>query len=542
MNRHQTPITLPAHLSSVVFPLLSGLLLGISFPTWPSVHLEPLAWVALVPLLLALREDEAFASFFRKVWTTTTLFCVISLWWVCLATFTGGVLTIFVQSLFSTVPFVLWFLLRRRAGDGIALITLPFLWTAWEWAYMQQDFSLGWLTIGNSQANLLWMVQYADITGVWGVSFWVVAFNVLALVLLSSWRESRTRIAVTGIMAFMIASPLVYAWQVFHAAGREPVRRSARIALVQPDIDPHEKWGGLGRDATMDRLFRLTGRSLVSGRADLVLWPETAVPFYIRDPGNEESMNSVRRSVDLWNTPLLTGFPDGERPARFLASTSTGAAYGESGETARPLAVFNASMLLVPGDDSLQIYHKMRLVPFGERVPYSEYLPWLERLSFSMSGITSWEKGQTPTVMTVRRPGGEPFRIANIICYESIFPGLVSEFVARGAQLLTLVTNDGWYGTSYGPWQHAAIGRLRCIENRRSMARCANTGVTLFYDRYGRTIAETPWWREAVLTADVPLENGLTLYTRYPDLFPKACLGIAAILVFAGAAKRKMVR
>jgi apolipoprotein N-acyltransferase len=140
--------------------------------------------------------------------------------------------------------------------------------------------------------------------------------------------------------------------------------------------------------------------------------------------------------------------------------------------------------------------------------------------------------------MTVRRRNGSSFRIGNVICYESIFPGLVSKFAAGGAELLTLVTNDGWYGTSYGPWQHAAIGRLRCIENRRAMARCANTGVTLAYDRCGRTIAETPWWRQSVLTVDVPLETGLTFYTKHPDLFPKACLGIGGVVVLLGAWRR----
>lgn len=529
MNLKNLSPASPATLSGVVLPLLSGLLLGISFPTWPTVHLEPLAWVALVPLLVSVERDVRFAPFFRKVWAATSLFCLIALWWVCLATLTGGILTIFVQSLFSTVPFILYFLLRQRAGQRYAIIMLPFLWTAWEWAYMQQDFSLGWLTLGNSQANLLWMVQYADLTGVWGVSFWLVACNVLVLLLLRSWGEIRTAGTIAVVMGLMFVAPLVYAWRLLDGAERQDPGRRVRVALVQPDIDPHEKWGAIGSEETMNLLFRLTGRSLVTGRVDLVLWPETAIPFYIRDPGNELFMSAVMSSVDRWQTPLLTGFPDAERPARAVASRDAGTVYG-AGANDRPLAAYNASMLLQPGDPGIQIYRKMRLVPFGERVPYSEYLPLLENLSFSLSGITSWQQGREATVMTVRGSRGAPFRIANIICYESIFPGLVAEFVSGGAQLLTLVTNDGWYGTSYGPWQHAAIGRFRCIENRRSLARCANTGVTLFYDRFGRTIAETPWWQPAVLVADVPLESGLTFYTAHPDLFPKACLGIAVLM------------
>ena len=519
-------------------PLLSGILLGISFPTWPSVHLEPLAWVALLPLLLSMADDERFGHAFRKAWLTTLTFCVISLWWVCLATLTGGILTVFVQSLFSTVPFVLFHLLRLRAGYRFAMLSLPFLWTAWEWAYMQQELSLGWLTLGNSQANLLWLVQYADLTGVWGVSFWVVSFNVLALMLVRERVRIGSAAAVVLAMVLMVAAPLVYAWHRINVDSRQGASRSVRVAMVQPDIDPHEKWFGLGPDETMARLLRLTGRSLVADRPELVVWPETAIPFYIRDPENRLYMNAVRRAVELWGVPLLTGFPDAERLPPVLASMDNGTAVQE-GVAGRPFAAYNASMLLQPGDAGMQIYHKMRLVPFGERVPYSEYLPWLERMSFSMSGIISWQQGRDATVMTVRSAGGGSFRIANIICYESIFPDLVSRFVSGGAQLVTLVTNDGWYGTSYGPWQHAAIGRLRCIENRRAMARCANTGVTLVYDRYGRTVAQIPWWQGAVLVARVPLEDGLTFYTTHPDLFPKLCLGIGGLLGVIGAFRRR---
>ncbi|NTW51078.1 MAG: apolipoprotein N-acyltransferase [Chlorobiaceae bacterium] len=512
-------------------PLLSGILLGISFPTWPSLHLEPLAWVAIVPLLLSLEHEERFGHFFRKSWISMLLFCLISLWWVCLATFVGGVLTIFVQSLFSTVPLIVFYHLRKRAGYRFALFSLPFIWTGWEWAYMQQDLSLGWLTLGNSQSNLLWMVQYADITGVWGVSFWLLVFNVLVLLLVRGKESPQGRIAVMTLMAVMTVAPLLYARQVFDEARLRSAPPTIRVSVVQPDIDPHEKWGGIGPERTISLLYSLTGQALANDRSELVIWPETAIPFYIRDPGYKPYLESVRRMVARWNTPLLTGFPDAE-------PLSAGQA-GNDGSQGRPYAAYNASMLLQPGEVPLQIYRKMRLVPFGERVPYTEYFPLLERLNFSLSGITSWQKGREATVMTFRNSKGSSIRMANIICYESIFPGLVSEFVRGGAQFLTLVTNDGWYGTSYGPWQHAAIGRLRCIENRRAMARCANTGVTLFYDSCGRSYAEIPWWQISVLTAAVPLEDRLTFYTAHPDLLPKICLGIAGLLALVAVLGKK---
>ncbi len=130
--------------------------------------------------------------------------------------------------------------------------------------------------------------------------------------------------------------------------------------------------------------------------------------------------------------------------------------------------------------------------------------------------------------------------IANIICYESIFPTLVTEFVHKGAQVLTLVTNDGWYATSYGPYQHLAIGRMRCIENRRAMARCANTGLTVIINKYGSITAEIPWWREQTLTAELPLESGMTFYTSNPDLLPKTAAAISAGLLLIAFFKKNI--
>ena len=150
--------------------VLTGVLLGVSFPSYPFIRLELLAWFALVPLLVSLRNVERAGELFRRVYIAMLLFCLISLWWVTLATFPGGALTILAQAFFLTIPLFGFYAIKKMAGFHFALFSLPFLWVAWEWAYMQQDLSLGWLTFGNSQANLNLMIQYADLTGVWGIN------------------------------------------------------------------------------------------------------------------------------------------------------------------------------------------------------------------------------------------------------------------------------------------------------------------------------------------------------------------------------------
>jgi apolipoprotein N-acyltransferase len=501
--------------------LLSGVLLGLSFPSYPFIRLEVLAWVALVPLLLSLREVEKAGELFRRVYLAMFVFCLISLWWVCLATFPGGVLTIIAQAFFLTVPLFAFYAVKKMAGYRFALFSLPFLWVAWEWAYMLQDLSLGWLTFGNSQANLNPMIQYADFTGVWGISFWLVWFNVLIVLALNGSRREALRSF--AIMTLMIAAPLLYASLLFYREGMVPEKElQLRVTLVQPDINPHEKWVEYNSADIMARYYRMTSRAVRDSRPELVIWPETAIPFSILDTPYAGDLHLLRFALREWNTSLLTGFIDIGDKRNQLPET------------------FNASMLLQSGKGMPQIYRKMRLVPFAERVPYVDNFPWLGNLTFSLAGIRGWGKGKDASVMELPSSRNGKVVIANIICYESIFPALVSEFVRKGARLLTLVTNDGWYGTSYGPYQHLAIGRIRCIENRRAMARCANTGLTVVLDKFGRTIAEVPWWKEETLTAEVPLESRLTFYTSYPDLLPKALSAISVVfLVVAFVKSRK---
>ncbi len=501
--------------------LLSGVFLGLSFPSYPFIRLEVLAWVALLPMLISLRGVEKIGDFFRQVYLSMFVFCLISLWWVCLATFPGGVLTIIAQAFFLTVPLFAFYAVKKMAGYRFALFSLPFLWVAWEWAYMQQDLSLGWLTFGNSQANLNLMIQYADFTGVWGISFWLVWFNVLAvLALTGSRRETRRSLA---IMALMIVAPLLYASLLFYREGTVSEKElQLRVTLVQPDISPHEKWVQYNSADIMARYYRITGKAIRDNRPELVIWPETAIPFSILDAPYAADLHLLRFALREWNTSLLTGFIDiGDERNQLHES-------------------FNASMMLQPSRGEPQIYRKMRLVPFAERVPYVENFPWLGNLTFSLAGIRGWGKGQESSVMELSSSRNGHVVIANIICYESIFPSLVSEFVGKGAQLLTLVTNDGWYGTSYGPYQHLAIGRMRCIENRRAMARCANTGLTVVLDKFGRTMAEVPWWQEETLTAEVPLESRMTFYTSHPDLLPKGASALSAVfLIVAFFIKRR---
>lgn len=492
----------------------TGMLLGLSFPSYPSIRLELLAWIALVPLLLASRRQMSWRRWFLAVYGAMLCFSLISLWWISMATLPGGLLTVAANAGFMTVPLLLFRLVSRYSGWRMGLFSLPFAWVGWEWLYMRQELSFGWLVLGNSQALLTPMIQYADITGVWGITFWLVLFNVLVADLLKSWRSSRPIVRMV-VLFFMVLLPLGYAWQVqSHEGAWQGEGQEVEVAIVQPNMDPYRKWHYATRWQLMEELVAMGDRAVQNGTPDLVLWPETALPFPILDDYYKTYYSFLRDRVRLWGSALLSGISDVEHEPVQQA--------------------YNASMLLQPEVDHPQVYRKMRLVPFAERVPYLEFFPWLERFSVSLVGIGSWGKGEEQTIMELQLASGRQERFMNMICYESIFPGLVAGFVRQGAGFLTLVTNDGWYGKSYGPYQHAAIGRLRCIENRREMARCANTGISQVVDRFGQVKATVPWWKEDVLLSTVESGGPVTLYTRYPDLVPQISLFMTVLTLLWG--------
>lgn len=525
-------------------PVLSGVLLGISFPTYPFIRLDLIAWVALVPLLISLRGDFSFGRYFGRVYSTMLIFCSIALWWVSLATLPGGLLTIVAQAFFSTVPLLLFFVLKQYRGYRFGLFSLPFLWVGWEWLYIRQDLSFGWLVLGNSQAQLNPMIQYADITGVWGVSFWLLFFNVIVADLWFSFRNRQNVVLHAALLLSMVLLPLGYSAKVFSDRQLQQVRPKVKVVLIQPNINPVEKWKKYTSQDIMLIYFSMTDRAMSKSEADLVLWPETAIPFYILDEENRAYYEVLQSRVEHWGGALLSGYSD-------IVYYSGDAVEGEEylykfdPDEKRYYQTFNATMLVSTKERDPQVYRKMKLVPFAERVPFMEYAPWLDNFTLSLAGISSWGKGSDKTIMEFSTAAGETVKTSNAICYESIFPGLIAGFVKRGAEFLTVVTNDGWYEKSYGPYQHAAIARLRCIENRRSMARCANTGVSQFIDKYGQVYADIPWWERRSLTADVERNDNLTFYTRFPDLVPQAAVvlsGIVLLVAFAGKRKAGGVR
>lgn len=528
--------------------LLSALLLGLSYPSYPYVRLEVLAWVWMVPMLLALRSVESFPKFLRNVFLMFLCVAVIGMSWLALSTLFGALLLFLFYPLIVSVPFVVFYFVRCTLGWRAALLSLPFVCTAWDWIYHGTEGSIGWFSIGVTQSNLYWLVQYADITGVWGITFWLALFNVLVVIAIEDWRArvaiaaarpgesknaraflARRLVRVTGLMLLV---PLTYSAYVFACDARasEVEGEEIDVLLVQPNVDSWEKLAPDSRAPVLRKTLGLTHRALAASetKPDLIIYPETAVPYVLSE--SKDGREAIYRAIMRWQTPLLTGLLD---------------AGDEGGERGRE--VFNAAALFspLPEEEGKRFnvgrsptYHKRVLMPFVERVPYSDKFPALRSLAINIGAGDAIGRGQDATVHTFRTRRGAEARIASAICYEYLYPAQVSELVAGGAQMIALITNEGWFSTTHGQYQLAAFSRLRSIETRRTVARVGNTGITQVVDALGRVRKEVPWWSEQTLRAKVRLSDEMSLYVRYPDYFPKACVWVSLALLLVAVVVR----
>jgi apolipoprotein N-acyltransferase len=537
---------------NVTLACAAGILLGLSFPLPKElsaiIPFSVLAFVAFVPLLLLFDRCESMWQAIRYGYLAYFIFNAVALYWV--GGFThgqdaylmiAGAALIVVHPLLFLVPTIVYLFVKKYLGRGAALFSLPCVWVGFEWLHSLGELGFPWLTIGNSQAYALSRIQFILFTGVYGVSFWILALNVLIYfaylkLVRSEWKLFSRQALIAGLaLIILVALPEIHGRQVLSSSGSETNARSIRVGVVQPNSDPWKKWETNSEDQLQGYL-ELT-RALVPEKPQLVIWPETAISSRILLGTHLTLFHRLKENLDSLGLAVLTGYPEtvfyhaanAPPDSRLVPGTKT--YYND----------FNAMMLMQPGSDSIQKYSKMKLVPFAERVPYADKLSFLVDAVQWNVGISGWGIGKDTTVFLLRG-GRQSARFSGMVCYESIYPDLVSAFVRKGAQFLVVITNDSWWGNTSGAYQHLHYASLRAIENHRSIARCANGGISCFIDPYGRISEARGLYTQSTLVGDVQLAEVQTFYSRYGDVFAKACtvIGLLTILwVFVVKLRRK---
>lgn len=473
-----------------MLPFLSALTgLGL-FLSFPPPALWPLAFVALVPLFLALDRAGPGSAFWLGTlagmvfyplnlsWATHAMAAYGGLSWG-LSLFLLLLLSLYL-ALYLGVFSASWVWLRPASGVGRVLLAGS-LWVTLEFArtYLLTGFPWAFLTYTQSQA--LPLIQIASVTGMYGVSFLVVLVN--AAIAFALRHRGRAVLAPALVVSLALLVSLAYGSRALSLP--EP-SGSLRVAVLQGNIDQGVKWDPAFRRATLDTYERLTREGARRG-VDLIVWPEAAVPFLLRH--EPEALARVSRLASEAKRFLLVGSPDLEE-GRF----------------------YNSAFLISRDGALLQRYYKIHLVPFGEYVPLRPLLGFAEKLA--KGAIGDFSPGREPTVF--RLPGG---RFGVTISYEAYFPSEVRRLFRRGAGFLVNITNDAWYGRSAAPAQHLAMTVFRAVEHGASLVRSANTGVSAIVDPRGRVLAQSAIFTEAVLVGKIQGEGGGTIYTRVGDLF-----------------------
>lgn len=515
--------------------VLSGLLLGLSVPCFSFAPLGFLAWAWLVPLFFELEKTENFSHFIKRAALAVGIgFSIITVW-VVNASFLGFLASALMGTVVWTVPLVVFYFIRRFANWKIALASLPFVWTAWEWLYHLTEFSFGAVRLGYTQADLLWLIQYADLTGAEGVTFWLVAVNVAIYLLLTKFseltsvtphlnkRKLRRALPEAGFILILFAAPLVYAAYVFWVP--QPEERRISILPVQPNVSPLADYSAKNLPDIFGKQLALTDQAVKkSGAPDLILWNEVAVPFILSE--DTAANKYLAKQIEKWKAPVLTGLievkdyrEDEPRPPLLVAQN-------------RRQEFFNAAALFQPTEiegrklptDLSEMYLKRRLMPFLEQVPFSERFPVLADLIIPIGTRPRLSYGARAKIFDVQTKDAAAVKIGAMICYESLYSEMAADAVREGAQVLTAITNEGFFAESQGQYQLAAFSRFRSIETRRALVRAAATGMTRATDKFGRVTAQAPMWSEQVLHAEVLLSEEQTFYVRYGDWLPKFCL------------------
>jgi apolipoprotein N-acyltransferase len=486
--------------ATCLLSLVSGVLLVLSLP---KPDLYPLAWVAIAPFLFAIATRPGSAAHtVITSYITGFVFFAGTCYWITETMNTYGGLSfptaLGVCALFA-LSFALYFVLfglglhlaLKKFGTAGLLFAAP-LWVTMEWLRSILFSGFPWMLSGYALVPHSGILQMAAWTGVYGLSFLATFVN--SLIAFAVLERNRT----SAISAALI---VLVAW-FLPVLGRTPSGGTIPVRLVQTNISLDQPWKKPDADQLLDELGALSTRDTSKPR--LVVWPETPAPFYLNDGEFRTRMQNITRKLDAF---FLVGYIDskGEDPT-------------------------NSAALLNPEGRQLSRYDKMHLVPFGE------YVPFKHLLFFAQSLVREVGEFIPGTDYTVSQMDGH--QISTAICYESIFPDLVRQFVKKGAELLVVITNDGWFGQSSAPYQHLRMGVVRSVENHRWMVRTANTGVSAIIDPYGKIEAGTPIGVRMILDGNVQFRTDRTFYTEYGDVFAYVNVLVAAAVIFWAKRKR----
>ncbi|PIE84031.1 MAG: apolipoprotein N-acyltransferase [Bacteroidia bacterium] len=498
-----------------------------------SLGFSPVSLVAWLPWLYMLRGMSRRGSYwlqFARLLLPMYLWNALTVWWISGATVAGmlGAILAMGSMMAGVLTIVLWG--WRMRGQTFALLLLTCIWVWYDYFFHNSEIAWSWLSMGNAWAAMPSLVQWYEYTGVLGGSLWVMLSGVLLFGLVSGvrGRPRRQTVVLGGLLLLLWVVPPVLSRAVAGEAQQLAEENPVEVVIIQPNIDPwKEKFNSLSAMEQVELMVRMAD-SLVTPQTRLVLCPETAIAeaLWEEEMGDNPFVNHIRAFLAkhpgvVWVTGATTfrAYPNG------VGRTAT----------ARPMERLEGwyydaynSALRIDTSQRVGRYIKSKLVVGTEMTPYPEHMQWLNHLSIDLGGIAG-SLGTQPYREVFSLPSG--LRFAPIICYESVFGEYCHDFIRAGADFLTVITNDAWWGDTPGFREHFSFSQLRCVETRRWMARCGNTGISAIINPLGEVVESTGWWQRRGLRGVVyPLE-GETFYVRHGDFIGRIVSWMTVLLL-----------
>ena len=476
--------------------LTAPVLLALSFPPFNASILQIPAFVLLFRLSV-ISDTKREAIFYA--YPSFVLWNLFSTYWLMMATVAGGAAAIFANAAIMLIPLLLirFVINQNRFHPLLTGLLAASIWVSYEFLHHNWDLAWPWLTLGNGWSNLTSVIQFISVTGVFGISFWVI----LTAFLCYHWLVQPERKHLIYTLAAFFIFPI---WSIFSLTQIESDEsRPVEVAIVQPNTDSYQSLGGHPNlESLIEHLLRLSNEAR-SEQTDLIIWPENAIasnliidsPFFDR----------VKDSLNVWETNLIAGtglfnFYDDENRPQVYRETANGRSYN----------VYNSALYFQPSQPT-KVYRKTELVPIVERFPFVEFFQNVDLFGWvNWPDIAGYGRGTTPDLFNVVEQ-----HTPALICYDSVFSGLVNRFVDEGADFLTIITNDGWWGDSHGHIQHFAFARLRAIEHRMWIARSANNGISGIISPDGKVQIQTEYWTEDAFRFTIYGNPNRTFYSRH---------------------------
>jgi len=506
---------------------LSALVMGLSFPFTGSIYI--LAFIGLIPLFLFNSElTDASIKFkglkrFIGNYLFFFIYNVFVTWWIYNASPEGGYMAFFFNTFLMVLPFYLYAFIDKHLGKTKGFIAFITLWLSFEHIDHVWDLSWPWISFGNIFGNQPLLIQWYEYSGIAGGTLWILLANLFGfMVVRNVWLRKEKLSLQTPLLSLIgltIGLPILSSVIMFYSYEEkiDPVN----VVIVQPNIHPWvkdtnengEKWT-MPASQQIDKILALA-EPKINQSTDLIVCPETAITSY----ANEESIEFLGATLKIskfssehFNVPFLIG-------ANTYNKFTTKRPYPAQQRGDFWIENYNTS-LLIDGNNPIDIYHKSKLVLGPEKLPFVDIFPFMAKLSVDLegtsSGLTENGKAQNFTAKGVK--------FAPLICYESVYGEFVSNFTAIGAEFLCVITNDGWWHNSPGHKQHNMLSQIRAIENRRSVARSANTGISCVINQKGEIEERLNWDVEGAISATLNKNTSVTFFMKYGDLIGRVSI------------------